>query len=80
MLQYIRSYLLLTVVCVLLSIVANGPCAALGLDGCCMEGNCLGVGGEGCYCDQFCHEAGDCCDDIEEIQCFDGMLTTIMSY
>ena len=77
MLQYIRSYLLLTVVFVLL--IANGPCAALGLDGCCMEFSCLGVGG-GCYCDQVCHELGDCCDDIEEIQCFEGMLTTIMSY
>ena len=77
MLQYIRSYLLLKVVFVLL--IANGSCAALGLDGCCMEGNCLGVG-EGCYCDQACHEFGDCCDDIEEIQCFEGMLTTIMSY
>ena len=74
MLQYIRSYLLLTVVFVLL--IANGSCAALGLDGCCMEDNCLGVGGEDCYCDQVCHDLGDCCDDIEEIQCFEGTLTT----
>ena len=63
----------------LLSIVANGSCAALGIDGCCMEGNCRGVGGF-CYCDQICHDLRDCCDDIEEIQCFKGMLTTIMSY
>ena len=63
-----------------LTIVADGSCAALGLDGCCMEGNCLGVGGEDCYCDQVCHDLGDCCDDIEEIQCFEGTLTTIMSY
>ena len=65
----------------LLSIVAKGPCAALGFDGCCMEGTCFVLAAGGfCFCDQICHRLGDCCDDIEEIQCFDGMFTTIMSY
>ena len=65
----------------LLSLVAKASCAALGFDGCCVVDPCfVDVAGTFCYCDQACHEVGDCCDDIQEIQCFDGMFTTIMSY
>ena len=36
-----------------------------------------------CYCDQGCHERGECCSDIETIGCY-GMqhvnLNSILSY
>ena len=61
----------------LLSLVAKASCAALGFDGCCVVGPCfVFVADTVCYCDQACHRIGDCCDDIEEIQCFEGMFTT----
>ncbi len=40
-------------------------------NGCCDGGDCsvmLPNGGI-CYCDQNCHDDGECCDDIEQIGC-----------
>ena len=52
-----------------------GRCSGLGFnDGCCVPGqnqNCHGSDGI-CYCDEVCYNYGDCCEDIEEINCFKG--------
>ena len=48
-----------------------GSCVAQGFNGCCTEGSCsVSAGGSTCYCDQVCHNFGDCCSDIEEAGCF----------
>ena len=53
----------------------SGRCSGLGFnDGCCVPGqnqNCHGSDGI-CYCDEICYNYGDCCEDIEEINCFKG--------
>ena len=58
-----------------------GSCAGLGFDGCCeptIDQNCHGTDGI-CYCDKVCYNFGDCCNDVEEIQCFNGKLTDIIA-
>ena len=66
------SYLLLTHTHVLNKPICNiGSCVAQGFNGCCTE-RCCAVpdGGSLCFCDQMCHNYGDCCSDIEEAGCF----------
>ena len=59
---------------------SGGTCASAGhTNGCCVlqdgdqaENSCsvdIPAGGE-CHCDLSCHIYGDCCSDIESIQCF----------
>lgn len=52
-----------------------GSCTGQGYTGCCKPGvnkTCHGSDGT-CYCDQLCHKYGDCCDDIDELGCLQGM-------
>ena len=37
--------------------------------GCCVWSLSPPCGNNGCYCDQFCHTAGDCCSDVADIGC-----------
>ena len=39
--------------------------------GCCENLNCAVVDANGavCYCDQECHQFGDCCSDIAALPC-----------
>ena len=57
-------------------LLPSGSCAGLGFtDGCCSPTatqNCHGTDSI-CYCDEVCYNFGDCCEDIEEINCFNGI-------
>lgn len=46
----------------------TGSCTAVGLQGCCTSGLCLGLP-PNCYCDEVCHTFEDCCPDIFDINC-----------
>ena len=41
-----------------------GSCVSEGYIGCCEDGDCRGGNVTNCYCDELCHQIGDCCDDI----------------
>lgn len=43
-------------------------CSEAGLDPGCCEGNCTVQLGddEACYCDEQCHDQGDCCEDVDQ--------------
>ena len=42
-------------------------CSEAGLDPGCCEGNCtVDSGNEVCYCDEKCHDKGDCCEDVDQ--------------
>ena len=43
-----------------------GSCRRAGYTDCCEGGACEGVPG-GCFCDPFCSDFDDCCEDLEEI-------------
>ena len=53
---------------------SSGGCASLGLSGCCTFGSCSPDGI--CFCDAACHSNGDCCSDIEVINCFPSTATS----
>ena len=67
-------------------ITPTGRCADIGItSGCCIpHRDSEGEGAEHCrvprldytycYCDARCHEIGDCCSDIDQIQCYDREL------
>ena len=48
-----------------------GSCLALNLSysGCCVFSQSPPCENKGCYCDQICHIANDCCSDIADIGC-----------
>ena len=49
----------------------SGSCLALNLNysGCCVWSLSPTCWNYGCYCDQICHTAGDCCSDVADIGC-----------
>ena len=57
--------------------MCTGSCVLRGFRGCCTaldfeSGSCVGTCGKNgsvCYCDQVCHQFGDCCPDVLEIGC-----------
>ena len=63
--------------------VCTGSCVIRGFSGCCIDfdfDSCVGgcsTNGRVCYCDQVCHQIGDCCPDVLEIGCLpSGLLKT----
>ena len=48
-----------------------GSCLALNLSysGCCVSSLSPTCGNNGCYCDDICHNYGDCCSDVVDIGC-----------
>ena len=48
-----------------------GSCLALNLSysGCCVWSPLSPCKSNECYCDQDCHDVGDCCSDIAELGC-----------
>ena len=54
-----------------------GSCVAQGfINGCCTTSCAVSNGSSTCYCDQACHNLGDCCSDIEEAGCFSSSITS----
>ena len=55
-----------------------------GYTGCCIRGpgNSCSVTNAGmtCYCDQGCHERGECCSDIETIRCYGMQHINLIAY
>ena len=62
--------------------MCTGSCVLRGFRGCCIaldfeSGSCVGTCGKNgsvCYCDQVCHQFGDCCPDVLEIGCLPSEL------
>ena len=58
----------------------ESSCVTAGFSGgCCSssEVSCEGTGGStSCYCDQFCYQVGDCCNDIKNISCYENTTAT----
>ena len=48
-----------------------GSCLSLNLSypGCCVYHLSLPCSNNGCYCDKYCHQLGDCCSDVADIDC-----------
>ena len=59
-------------------------CASGGYTRCCMRGpgNSCSVTNAGmtCYCDQGCHERGECCSDIETLGCYGIQHVNLIAY
>ena len=50
----------------------TGCVGAFASGGCCEGDGCANYDTDGtsvCYCNQSCHEFGDCCSDIAELPC-----------
>ena len=56
-----------------------GSCVAAGFsDGCCLIG--CSSNESCCYCDLMCYESGNCCDDIEDIGCYNVLPTSTIEF
>ena len=63
-------------VCTVAITISTGSCVNAGFTMCCDPAIEI-CGLNGCFCDQFCYVAGDCCFDIQAINCFPGKLYII---
>ena len=67
-----------TAVCIVTMSFPTGSCVNAGFTSCCDPANETAECGQGeCFCDQMCHTLGDCCFDIEAINCFPRKLYII---
>ena len=57
-----------------------GSCLALNLNysGCCEKSLSPPCSINGCFCDKDCHNEGDCCSDVADIECYPVNLTSPM--
>ena len=57
----------------------SGSCVAAGYHHCCSGGNGSCRTGS-CYCDEACFENGDCCRDINELNCTCNRSMNVVTY